>query len=551
MFDLYFLTSNRVKFDHVKHLLSAYNINLLPAIDYGRPYIEPRVHDREFLLKASVDSANLRLARNHYIDQSDSIFANEEKLDANEIAKVYQNKFFIIEDTSVIIEALSEQGEFPGVDVKYWMKSTSFSSLNETLLDNHNNRNVKVRSDVVLYIPAKFRDDFEHYFKIFTGITDGKIVEEEQSFQTNSFYPWLDNKTFNKWFAPGGEKISISLLPIQTAMNYDFRKKAVDSLIDFLKSLGLLEKKPLLPENYPTQNSLFDSCSLIVCGPTCAGKSLLASYLSRNFGFYHIEASDFMYLAYHQKYGYANDIDIHNFAKQALIDNPLIVSNQVIAHINENRINQFVITGFRSPKELEPVRSSNLPIIVLFIDADFNLRFQRNLARARSDASKSIEKFRERDDKQLEMGVREIENVSHLRIENNQSVRAYFYSVKNAYLKSSKARKSKLELPLRINKKILNLDFSIMLALLINYKDTNEFLTTNDISNLINEHLSEYRKRPNGNAIVTSKNNVSRYFNQKLQAFFEVDTNTNVNKFRLSITGISRALRIYGSIIKR
>src|SRR6202000_1969532 len=125
---------------------------------------------------------------------------------------------FILEDTSVRIDALSTKTlEVPGVDIKYWMADQTFSSLDTLLRRASNNRRVTVRSDVLLHIPTNLRTAWRmnSEFVVFKGEQGGRIVETEQLFDTNVVYPWLDNRSFNRWFVPEGAERPFGALPIE------------------------------------------------------------------------------------------------------------------------------------------------------------------------------------------------------------------------------------------------------------------------------------------------------------------------------------------------
>jgi dephospho-CoA kinase/inosine/xanthosine triphosphate pyrophosphatase family protein len=546
LFDLFFLTSSRVKLDHIRYLLRDFSVNIRPPIDYGKPYEEPRIYDRDLLLSESLEDANRRLVRNVNVSSSknDGLLPS---LPIEDYTHLYQDRPFIIEDTSVIIEALSSKEEYPGLDVKYWMKETTFEALDTELRKRGNNRNVTVRSDIVLYLPKKLRNG--QHFVQFTGISKGTITEKEFSFETNPMYPWLDNKTFNKWFVPGNETKPISCLPIKVANKYDFRLGAVNQLIIFLKSSHLLSEKPNNQALLPKQETFFDSPNIILCGPSCAGKSLLATHLSRQYGYYHIEASDFMHLSFYKKHGFSSSISIHDFALQALKDDPGIVARQVIDHIEDQNDSPIVITGFRSPKELTRFINSNYKYTYCYIDANPELRYQRCLARDRADKAKDFSKFLARDKKQINMGLSKIQSMLEFDlISNETSIHSYFTKFKEKYLTEYKHRPSiKAYRLLEKLKPGLSLEQSILITLFIDCIEHNEFRTTTEIAKLINEKLPHQRVRK-GKRIVTSKNNVSRYFNQKNYPYYEVENHSTVNKFRISTTGASHTLRLLKKI---
>src|SRR5688572_26218597 len=136
MVEIIFLTSSSIKLAHARFLCRNYTVRISKQRHYGVTYEEPRGPDREAILEASVRDAYARLKK--------SLSSAEEK-------------FAIIEDTSVIIDALSTEKEFPGVDVKYWMQENTFAMLNKELKKHGNNRRSSVRSDIVLMLPRALR----------------------------------------------------------------------------------------------------------------------------------------------------------------------------------------------------------------------------------------------------------------------------------------------------------------------------------------------------------------------------------------------------------
>ena len=546
MFDLFFLTSSRVKLDHLRFLLREYAVNIRPPIDYGKPYDEPRVYDRERLLFESFSDANRRLGRN-LVPAKTNIEDLLPGLPVDDVVCQHQDRPFIIEDTSVIIEALSTNNEVPGVDVKYWMKEVSFDSLDAMLKKSGNNRKVTVRSDIILYLPKQLAN--EQKFLQFTGISEGTITEKEYKFDTNPMYPWLDNESFNKWFVPDKEQKPISCLPIKLATKYDFRNVAVKRLIQFLITTNLVSKKSDNTGVLPRQKTFFDSPNFILCGPSCAGKSLLATYLSRQYGYYHIEASDFMHLSFYRKHGFSSSVNIHNFALQALKDDPEIVSRQILDHIEDKNDSPIVITGFRSPKELSRFINGNHNYIYCYIDAGVELRHKRCLLRGRQDKANSLSKFIARDKKQINMGLSNVKDMLEFDIIlNESSVRSYFARFKEKYLTECYRQPSvKSRHLLDKIKPGLSLEQSILITLYIDSLENNIYRSTTEIARLINEKLLDYRLRK-GRYIVTNKNNVSRYFNQKNYPYYEVDCSSGVNKYRISTTGFSYALRLIKTI---
>ena len=180
MTDITFITSNQTKIAHARYLCRDYDVNILQykKLFYGVGYHEPRIYDRTKLLKESFEDAVKRWKKN---------------------VSNYGERLFFIEDTSVRIEALSDdENEVPGVDIKYWMQENSFETLDRELRKRGNNRKVSVSSHIVLFLTEKLKkylgttDDC----RIFKSVSHGYIVEKECVFDSQVLYPWLDYKTF-------------------------------------------------------------------------------------------------------------------------------------------------------------------------------------------------------------------------------------------------------------------------------------------------------------------------------------------------------------------
>ncbi|MGE4456639.1 MAG: non-canonical purine NTP pyrophosphatase [Arcobacteraceae bacterium] len=514
--EIVFITSSRIKLAHAQYLVKNYNLTITKQKNYGIGYVEPRIYNREQLLSESYKDACKRFNKN--ISNPD-------------------DKFFIIEDTSVIIEALSSDNhEVPGLDIKYWMKENTFGQLDFMLKEIGNKRNCSVRSDIILHLPRKLKEKYNKEYIQFTGIVNGFITDKEYIYATNVSYPWLDNKTFNKWFAPDNT-IPLGMMDIDTSLKYDFRKKAFDKLLSFLEK-----------ENYISQNDIKNTIqyslplyfnNFILVGPTCAGKSTLAKYLSKNYGYYHIEASDFMYKKFYELHGIKSDIKIGDFAKQALEENSCIVSDLVIDEISHLKESPFVISGFRNPLEIECfLQKYREDIQIVYIDASINIRYTRNLLRERKDDEHSFDKFQKKDIQQKEMGLSNMLNqYKDSLILNEKTFESFYRNFESKYSGS---------LPLKIrNTNDIDIDFSklkleeaILVAMYLAGNDN--FYTTTELSTLIKKRLQ----------INKNKNNISRYFNQKFYPYYDIEV-SNPIKYRLNSTGISQSTFIYQKLYKK
>lgn len=550
MFKIIFLTSSKVKLSHFSYLLRGYDIELMPPPDYGRPYIEPRIYDREKLLELSVSSANQRLARKTiFKDETDAVtipiefgVSVENLLGPSE----HQNRIFFLEDTSVVIEALSKGKEYPGVDIKYWMRENDFSSVDKQLRRRKNNRRVSVRSDLVLYLPPALRDKNESStYKVFTGKSEGFITEVDETFEVNSLYPWLDNKTFNKWFVPDGETSVISRLPIQTALKHDFRKKALDQMLEFLEDKKVVRRTEAVPQQVPySQIELFPSSDFIFCGPTCSGKTVLAFFISKKFGYLHIEASDFMKKVFHERHGLDSSLDIHVFAKETLSSDPGVIANQVADYILKTQPYRFVVTGFRSSEEIKVLqkRLNREDIKLVYIDAPVGVRFVRNKARARADVTEDIGEFIQRNAVQNSMGLLDIKDISIV-VENDKTLFYYLRSMIKKFI-PAESHVDNVRHTLDGVVDYLPLEKVILISLLIEEQAGRTPLTTADIARSITASLLCLRVRGDGVKVLVNKNNVSRYFNQRFSVNFKVVKVDRVIKYQLSQTGKSAAVAL-------
>lgn len=519
MFELIFITSNNEKLAHSKYLARAFDIHISKQKNYGVGYKEPRIQDREQLIKQSIQDARERFSK--------TVSNSEER-------------FFFIEDTSVIIEALSNDiYEVPGVDIKYWMQENSFQDIDKLLKSKGNNRSVIVRSDIILALPLKLQEKYDTTYKVFTSSTRGEIVSKELDIRTQPLYPWLSHKTFNKWFIPDGENVPISTLNIEKADKHDFRKAAFNEMLDFLeKEEEIREKNPKSTEKTGRQLAFFAPSIFIICGLSCAGKTTLANYVLSKYSYYHIEASDFMYLNYFERHGAKSTVEITSFASDVLKEDPGIVVNRILNHIKKLKSVPIMITGFRSPDEIDLFvknYSGELVINSVFIEANQKIRYDRSIIRNREDSTGSFEDFSIKDNAQNEMGLNTIkELLEEATIINENSISEYFKEFETVYGESLEMSEDWID-PSIYRKSTKKLEQAILKALL-EKKEEDNYYTTTEISHLINE-LNEYKNTPK------AKDNVSRYFNQNFHPYYEILFDKELDKlsYRLSNTGLSRA----------
>lgn len=510
MLELGFISTNRTKLAHLKYLARRVGIRIegFRERTFHASYREPRIHDRQRLLRKSYESALQQWRR----------------------GRLSNSEFFLIEDTSVIVEALSDKREVPGVDVKFWMAETTFHRLDTQLKRRGNNRRVTVRSDMVLHLPPEVREGLQlsdPYLWVY-GETHGSIIEQELSFSSNAIYPWLDNRSFNKWFVPEGERAPISCLPLASALKHDFRRKAFDGIVRFFRRLHLL---PESAEPAPVQTSLFAPETIppifIVCGYSCAGKTTFATHLVSDHGYMHFEASDFMRLSYFERLGRAPEVNLARYATTILRREPAVVPEQILTLMDRTSNASFVLTGFRAPAEVRFLLDhyqGNAPFDLIFVDADFEIRYARAVARDRRDAPIGREEMGTKDGEQAKMGLSKMVSDLPFRVVRNETTLGdYFSACESRYAAS-------LMLPdgVRIKPRIpfLGALEASIVHLLGSHKLGAAYYTSTEIARLATEE-----------GLSIAQDNVSRYFNQRYSPLYEFVTSRHGRRFRLSQTG--------------
>lgn len=520
MTDITFVTSNQTKLAHARYLCRDFHVSILSykKFYYGVGYEEPRIYDRKQLLTESFYDAAKRWKRN--------VSGSEERI-------------FFIEDTSVKIDALSDENdEVPGVDVKYWMREINFEKLDKELKSRGNNRRCSVTSHLILFLTddLKRKSGINEDYKIFKSTVLGSVTEQEYDFDTNILYPWLDNKTFNKWFVPDGYDLPVSMLNINEADAGDFRKGAFSEMLTFLKENDAVENR------YQTFNQLslqfYDS--FVICGRTCSGKSTLGKHLVDDFGFYHIEASEFMTHKRLETHGIGSKVDNHFFAAKVLQAEPVFVVSRLIEYMRSNNIyDRFVITGFRTKEEIEDFqkRFHSDRLRLLFINTSFDERFRRWKKRQREIDEYTEERFKVIDDVQEGMGIGRVACMPEMiSISNDSSdVSSVCKDFHKKFLKDIKREAICINRKDLANVKI-SLEKAILITMALEYRDNqSQWFTTTEISHLVNNLFKLVHR---------NKNNVSRYFNQAFYLYYEVQSVNRKNRYRISPIGYSEAIKM-------
>ncbi|WP_419204691.1 non-canonical purine NTP pyrophosphatase [Bordetella trematum] len=526
MIEFVFFSTNRSKLAHFRYLGEKAGVRVkgFHETTYYASYNEPKIDDRSELLKLSYESALEQWLKRQGANDDD-------------------HSTFFFEDTSVVVEALSKDAEVPGVNVKYWMRDMTFAKLDALLKRAGNNRKVIVRSDIVMHLPPRWRtllNTTDRYLSM-VGESHGVIADYERKIQPNLVYPWLDDKTFNKWFVPDGASGPISTLDIKEADLADFRARAFAEITSALRGkLSFLtsRKEPgadqLQIPGIVTYPSIF-----VICGPSCSGKSTTANWMRDKYRLLHIEASDFMYKAFWERHGPGTGVRIGDFAEAALQTQPGIVAQPIARFLREIGTSAAVVTGFRSTKEVEIFRQevgSSIKVALMYLNASVQNRLDRAIKRGRDGVTP--EKFMKRDAQEIRMGLPDIAELPDVELQTNDGSLAELYrAVRIRYRKalrvytSDKERRAQRRQPHRDQ-----LEGLILRTLLLELP-TGKWLSTTEIAAALNRRFKEAK----------SKNNVSRYFNQEFHSYYELrfrerdGKQTGVLEYRLSATGISRA----------
>jgi adenylate kinase family enzyme/inosine/xanthosine triphosphate pyrophosphatase family protein len=529
MIEIVFFSTNRSKLAHFRYLGEKVGLRVkgFHETTYYASYNEPKIDDRSELLKLSYESALEQWLKRQGANADD-------------------HSTFFFEDTSVVVEALSKDTEVPGVNVKYWMRDMTFAKLDALLKRAGNNRKVIVRSDIVMHLPQRWRallNTAERYLSV-VGESHGVIADCERKIQPNLVYPWLDDKTFNKWFVPAGASGPISMLDIKEADRSDFRARAFEKITSVLHGkLSFLANRDepgadqLQIPGIATYPSIF-----VICGPSCAGKSTTANWMRDKYELLHIEASDFMYKAFWERHGPNPGVSIGNFAEAALQTQPGIVAQPIARFLRESRTSGAVVTGFRSVKEVEIFQQevgSGIELALMYLDASVPIRLKRALERGRDGVTP--EKFAKRDKQEIRMGVSDIAKLPNVEWQSNEgSLQELYGAIRTRYRKALQVYTSDKERRAQRQQLHRGQLEGLILRTLLAELPTKKWLTTTEIAAALNQRFNEAK----------SKNNVSRYFNQEFHPYYELQfrerdgKRTGILEYRLSATGISRAMQM-------
>lgn len=424
---VYFYTSNAEKLLQARLLFRNEGQVLNHFRAHREPYEEDYSLDKNDLLKKAIEQV-----RNQFLVRS----------------------IFFVEDTSIRIEALSSERDYPGLRAKEWFAETNFESIDELLKARGNDRRATVKSDIALHIP-NLEDSF-----LFHGETQGVIADTKPSFQQNSNHPWLTPHTFNGWLIPAGETTPLGAMTFERSMEHDFRAEAIGKMLEFLKPLNAVvnlpnsfltrdqvlndnrHSEPYLP-NIFTQADKESPSVVCVIGHKCAGKTTASEFVQSSFGASFYEASQELRAA-------ASDAGLEISSTESALTfldghGYDIVAKQIIDQLAGEEPPLVIISGLRTVEELERIYESFPHVRTIVIKADRRIRFERHLRRGRDTDIKSIKQFAQLDADQLSFGLLEIaEEVADYIIINDGDLPTYYSKVngdvKDALLARAKDR---------------------------------------------------------------------------------------------------------------
>jgi len=297
---------------------------------------------------------------------------------------------FFVEDTSLRVEALSSPTvDYPGLAVKEWFADTRFAQLDEMLKARGADRRAEIKSDIALHLPGFSKPAF------FRGSTNGRVADTPPTFDENLHYPWLTPETFNGWFIPDGATHRLGEMNLEESWRYDFRTRALESLISRLEEYTAVLNLPAQsytrrqPPESLRQLPLFVGTVLMIVGHTCAGKTTFGDRAHDLHELLHIEASAIVRML--QRDMGSEGTSTFAFAKELLHEKgPDVIALKILQVYSSKFDKGVVITGFRTIEELELLKSHISHAKVLYIEATERTRYQRLLERGRSPECRSM-----------------------------------------------------------------------------------------------------------------------------------------------------------------
>jgi hypothetical protein len=153
---------------------------------------------------------------------------------------------------------------------------------------------------------------------------------------------------------------------------------------------------------------------VVISGRSCVGKTLGGKFVSAQHGFRFVEASDFMREIWaNEGAGWSLD----GFARHLLSRDPSKVPNAILNRFGTARL---VITGLRSPYEVQKIQDTGRTVSLLFIHANLATRLERCVGRAREGYQRTTLELRALDRLHDAMGLSKLKKLPTVRILHNE-----------------------------------------------------------------------------------------------------------------------------------
>src|SRR5262249_54216761 len=208
-----------------------------------------------------------------------------------------------------------------------------------------------------------------------------------------------------------GAQKRLGEMEFEESLEFDFRAKAFLKLIGRLDELNaglnlpsqyyVSRKRPAQPTS---QLALMPqrATTLLVIGHRCAGKSTLGDYLLREANARVFEASSVLRSeAAARREPVSNSSEAIAFLRSHGMD---VVARRIadVAAVGDEKL--VVVTGLRTVEEVLYL-TKTLSALVVWLDADSRIRYERHIRRARAGDIVTLKEFFEGDEEQNSFGV--------------------------------------------------------------------------------------------------------------------------------------------------
>lgn len=382
-----FFTSSRAKFAQASTIFTMSGARLAFRRHDEEPYAEDYTGGKEQLLEEAVKEIRRR-------EGSTAVF--------------------FIEDTSIRIEALSENSDFPGLRAKEWFMDAVHEEI-LSIADGFGSRGCSVESCIALSLPGLDRPIY------FYGVTYGDLVAQLPPPQVNLSTPWLDPTSFSGWFVPTGATLTLGQMSLEGSFSHDFRAKSLMLLLDRLEELtvalnvgpGSYRRLQYADASYDEnelQPSIFELPEwkahkarqvILVVGPTCSGKTTFGVQVANDMGCDFVDASSLV-----RRRRVPSDLEknIGDFAAEVLDREGFDMVAREITQIYGRIDSSLVVTGLRTIEEIQHLRQVWPQLSLVSLHAPQRVRYQRFVERA-SRGELTFTEFQLRDEQQAELGL--------------------------------------------------------------------------------------------------------------------------------------------------